>query len=95
MRLVWTKRYLKELADINDYIGERNPRAAVRVVNDIHSKTEKLLSANPFIGRAGEIRGTRELVIPATPYIVAYRVRDDHIEVLFVQHGAREWPDEV
>ncbi|EJT02939.1 type II toxin-antitoxin system mRNA interferase toxin, RelE/StbE family [Rhizobium sp. CCGE 510] len=95
MRLVWTKRYLKELADINDYIGERDPRAAARVVNDIHSKTEKLLSANPFIGRAGEIRGTRELVIPATPYIVAYRVRDDHIEVLFVQHGAREWPDEV
>ncbi|OWV69731.1 plasmid stabilization protein [Rhizobium sp. N122] len=95
MRLVWTKRYLQELADINDYIGERNPRAAARVVNDIHSKTEKLLSANPFIGRAGEIRGTRELVIPATPYIVAYRVRDDHIEVLFVQHGAREWPDEV
>ncbi|WP_442966259.1 MULTISPECIES: type II toxin-antitoxin system RelE/ParE family toxin [unclassified Rhizobium] len=76
-------------------MGERNPRAAARVVNDIHSKTEKLLSANPFIGRAGEIRGTRELVIPATPYIVAYRVRDDHIEVLFVQHGAREWPDEV
>ncbi|ACI53389.1 plasmid stabilization system [Rhizobium leguminosarum bv. trifolii WSM2304] len=69
MRLVWTKRYLKELADINDYIGERNPRAAARVVNDIHSKTEKLLSANPFLGRAGEIRGTRELVIPATPYI--------------------------
>ncbi|NYJ13434.1 addiction module RelE/StbE family toxin [Rhizobium leguminosarum] len=95
MRLVWTKRYLKELADINDYIGERNPRAAARVVNDIHSKTEKLLSANPFLGRAGEIRGTRELVIPATPYIVAYRVRDDHIEVLFVQHGAREWSDEV
>lgn len=95
MRLVWTKRYLKELADINDYIGERNPRAAARVVNDIHSKTEKLLSANPFLGRAGEIRGARELVIPATPYIVAYRVRDDHIEVLFVQHGAREWPDEV
>ncbi|RFB99249.1 plasmid stabilization protein [Rhizobium leguminosarum bv. trifolii] len=95
MRLVWTKRYLKELAGINDYIGERNPRAAARVVNDIHSKTGKLLSANPFIGRAGEIRGTRELVIPATPYIVAYRVRDDHIEVLFVQHGGREWSDEV
>nr|WP_246800169.1 type II toxin-antitoxin system RelE/ParE family toxin [Rhizobium leguminosarum] len=76
-------------------ISARETRAAARVVNDIRSKTERLLSANPFIGRAGEIRGTRELVIPATPYIVAYRVRDDHIEVLFVQHGAREWPDEV
>jgi len=43
----------------------------------------------------GEIKGTRELVIPGTPYIVAYRVIDDQIEILFVQHGARKWPDEI
>mgnify|MGYP002775867353 CR=1 FL=1 len=95
VRIVWTRRYLRELAAIGDYIGEHNPRAAARVVSDIHSTTRKLLSANPFIGRAGEIKGTRELVIPRTAYIVAYRVRDNFIEILFVQHGAREWPDEV
>ncbi|OWV87039.1 plasmid stabilization protein [Rhizobium sp. R635] len=95
MRIVWTRRYLQELSAIGDYIGERNPRAATRVMNDIHTKTGKLLSANPFIGRHGEIKGTRELVIPQTPYIVAYRVREEHVEILFVQHGAREWPDEV
>ncbi|MBY5355704.1 type II toxin-antitoxin system RelE/ParE family toxin [Rhizobium leguminosarum] len=95
MRIVWTRRYLRELAAIGDYIGERNPRVASRVVNDIHTKTGKLLSANPFIGRLGEIKGTRELVIPQTPFIVAYRVREEHVEILFVQHGAREWPDDV
>jgi len=47
-----------------------------------------------LIGRNGEIKGTRELVIPRIPYIVAYRVGDDRIEILFVQHGAREWPEE-
>ena len=95
MRIVWTRRYLSELEAISDYIGERNPRASARVVNTIHSKTERLLSSNPFIGRTGEIRGTRELVIPGTPYIVAYRVTDQAAEILFVQHGARQWPDEV
>lgn len=95
MRIVWTRRYLSELEAIGDYIAEHNPRAAVRVVGEIHGKTGKLLSANPFIGRRGEIRGTRELVIPGTPYIVAYRVTDTDVEVLFVQHGARQWPDEV
>ena len=95
MRVVWTRRYIRELAKIGDYIAERNPRAAARIVNDIHSTTFKLLFANPFIGRPGEIRGTRELVIPRTAYIVAYRVRDENVEVLFVQHGAREWPDDV
>lgn len=95
VRVVWTTRYLSELEAIGDYIAEQNPRAAARVVGDIHRKTEQLLSANPFIGRRGEIRGTRELVIPGTPYIVAYRVTDASVEVLFVQHGARQWPDEV
>ena len=95
MRIVSTRRYLRELARIGDYIGHYNPRAAARVVNDIHSKTHGLLTANPFIGRNGEIRGTRELVIPGTPYIVAYRVGDAQIEILFVQHGAREWPEDV
>jgi len=95
VRIVWTRRYLIELASIGDYLSQYNPRAAARVVNDIHSKTARLLSANPFLGRVGEIKGTRELVVSGTPYIVAYRVRDTRIEVLFVQYGAREWPDDI
>jgi len=95
VRLFWTRRYQQELEAIGDYIAEHNPRAAARIVNEIHSKTARLLSANPFIGRTGEIKGTRELVLPGTPYIVAYRVTDAQVEILFVQHGAREWPGEV
>lgn len=75
MHIVWTRRYLNELASIGDYIGQHNQRAANGIVNEIHSKTTRLLSANPFIGRVGEIKGTRELVITGTPYIVAYRVK--------------------
>lgn len=95
MRIVWTQRYLSELASIGNYIEQHSPRAAARIVNEIHAKTARLLSANPFIGRIGEIKGTRELVVTGTPYVVAYRVTDTQIEVLFVQHGAREWPDEA
>ncbi|NTF32968.1 type II toxin-antitoxin system mRNA interferase toxin, RelE/StbE family [Rhizobium skierniewicense] len=92
MRIVWTRRYLRELATIGDYIAEQNPRAAARIVRLIHKTTRDLLSSNPFIGRQGDIDGTRELVISGTPYIVAYVVSSDEIQVLFVQHGAREWP---
>ncbi|KJF65561.1 type II toxin-antitoxin system RelE/ParE family toxin [Rhizobium nepotum] len=95
MRLVWTPRYLKELDGIGDYIAERNPRAAAKVVRTIHQTTARLLSANPYLGRNGEIEGTRELVVSGLPYIVAYRVRDRQIEILFVQHAAREWPPEI
>ncbi|KAA3501412.1 type II toxin-antitoxin system RelE/ParE family toxin [Rhizobium rhizogenes] len=95
MRLVWTPRYLRELDSIGDYIAERNPRAAAKVVRVIHQTTARLLSVNPHLGRNGEIADTRELVISGVPYIVAYRITDRQIEVLFVQHAARKWPDEA
>ena len=95
MQVLWTRRYLEELEAIGDYIAERNPSAAARIVREIHSRTASLLADNPFIGRPGDIDGTRELVVSGTPYVVAYRVLDDRVEVLFVQHGARLWPDEI
>ena len=95
MRIVWTRRYLRQLEQIGDYISERSPRGASRIVNTIHAKTARILSDNPFAGRPGEIKGTRELVVTGTPYIVPYRVTDAQIDILFVQHGARQWPDEA
>lgn len=95
MRVVWTRRYLRELAAIGDYLLERNPAAAARIVRAIHGRTLRLLTQNAFLGRRGEIEGTRELVLADLGYIVAYRVQDDHVEVLFVQHGNRAWPEEL
>jgi toxin ParE1/3/4 len=95
MRIVWTRRYLRELAAIGDYLFQRNPAAAARIVRTIHSRTQRLLTQNAFLGRRGEIDGTRELVLVDLGYIVAYRVRDEYVEVLFVQHGARAWPEQL
>ncbi len=46
----------------------------------------------PAMGRPGRVGGTRELVVPGTPYIIPYRVRKEKIEVLRVFHAARKWP---
>jgi toxin ParE1/3/4 len=46
----------------------------------------------PDRGRPGRISRTRELVIPATPFVVAYRVGNGHVDVLAIMHGARLWP---
>lgn len=95
MEVYRTLRYLAELAAIGGYLAERNPRAAFRIVNEIDSSAARLLARNPFIGRTGEIPDTREFVVSGTPYIVAYRVTDERVELLFVQHGAREWPPDL
>jgi len=53
---------------------------------------QRLLGCCPPIRSSGA--SVRSKVL-GTPYIVAYRVRDTRIEVLFVQYGAREWPDDI
>jgi hypothetical protein len=46
----------------------------------------RLLPDNPEIGRAGRVAGTRELVIPKTPFIVPYRVNGHLLEILRIYH---------
>jgi toxin ParE1/3/4 len=47
----------------------------------------------PDSGRIGRIDGTREAVVPRSPYIVVYQVSTETVEVLGVWHAAREWPE--
>jgi len=44
------------------------------------------------MGRFGRVPGTRELVIPRTPFIMPYKLEGKVIHVLRVFHGARRWP---
>jgi toxin ParE1/3/4 len=92
VKVVWTRPALRNLEAIGDFIARDNPIAAANIVMRVFNQPE-LLAQHPHIGRMGRIKGTREFVVPATPFIVAYRVRDDRVEVLAVFHGARLWPD--
>lgn len=93
MIVLWSPQAVADLASLRAYIAEDNKAAAPRVVLHIIRNIERLLSEHPDMGRPGRVPGTRELVIPQTPYIVPYRVRDNRIQVLRVYHGARKWPE--
>lgn len=84
------------LADVDavvDYIAGESPAAADRMADKIEHSVEQLANY-PAMGRAGRVVGTRELVISDTPYVVAYRVREEAVEVLCLFHAARRWPAE-
>lgn len=91
MALRWTRRALSRLDAIGDYIARDNSVAAKRVVARIVAAAEHL-RANPSLGRAGRIGGTRELVLGDIPYIIAYRVSDGQVEILAILHTSQEWP---
>lgn len=91
MRLVWLDKALDDLDAIRAYIARDDPAAATRTAERIFARVNRL-PAQPNSGRPGRVRGTRELVVAGTPYIVPYRVRPGQIDVLRVLHGARRWP---
>jgi len=88
MEIVWRRAALNDLQAIREFIAEDNPDAAGRIVTAIHSAAERLAD-HSRLGRTGRVAGTRELVIPRTPYIVAYRIVADQIRVLAVIHASR------
>jgi plasmid stabilization system protein ParE len=82
------------LWEIGSYIEAHNPAVAARVIGAIATSVDRL-AREPGRGRPGRIRGTRELVVVGTPYLVAYRVHANEIEILTIQHGAQRWPDDL
>lgn len=92
MNPIWSPEAIADLAALRGYIAQDDPAAAQRVALHIIRNVETLLASSPEMGRPGRVPGTRELVIPRTPYIVPYRLIGNTIQILRVFHSARRWP---
>ncbi|MEX2271667.1 MAG: type II toxin-antitoxin system RelE/ParE family toxin [Vicinamibacterales bacterium] len=91
MTIVWSPRAIEHLAHLRSYIARDNPKAANRIASMLLHAVERL-SELPNMGRPGRVAGTRELVVPRTPYVIPYRLRGDRLEVIAVVHGRQKWP---
>jgi len=95
LRIQWTKAASNDLDSIEEYSWKDNPQTAIKQVLMVIDAVEQKIARTPQIGKRGRIPNTREFYITGTPYIAAYRITGDVIEVLRVIHGARRWPDEM
>lgn len=91
MRLLWSPSAVADRTDIFDYIAAENPAAALASDTAIARHVERLRRF-PNAGRIGRVEGTRELVLPRTPFVAVYRATPTGIILLRILHGAREWP---
>ncbi len=92
MRIRWTEPAATALGEIQDYIANENPRAAFEVAQRIRIAVSQLVE-HPKSGRAGRVQGTHELVVHKLPYIVAYRIKKEEVQILSVYHTSRRWPE--
>jgi addiction module RelE/StbE family toxin len=84
----WTTEASDQLVAIVKRIQEDNPSAARNVAQTVIDRIENLATF-PALGRLGEVKGTRELVI--RPYVLVYRHTDEIVEILYIWHGAQDW----
>lgn len=89
----WTERAAQQLEQARDYITLSNSEAvADNVILRILRSVERLATF-PLSGRPGRVRGTRELVVPNTPFVVAYALDKARVVILALYHGAQKWPE--
>ncbi len=90
MRVQRAERAIRDLRDIDEYLAERSPQAAVRIQRAINRHVE-LLSDYPELGREATEAGLRELAVPRTPYVIRYAVDlgEELVVIRRVVHGAR------
>jgi addiction module RelE/StbE family toxin len=91
MQVRWTTAAASDLENIADYLFEKTPENAARLIREICGAASGL-RIYPNRGRPGKKSGTRELVLPALPYIVVYKVAGDVLHIARILHGAQQWP---
>jgi len=92
MNVLWSAASVRHLHQAFDYIQGESFGGTTAVRRRI-LKTAERLGKIPLSGRAGRIHGTREAVVPRTPFIVVYRVSDETVDILGIWHAARQWPE--
>ena len=92
MKIRWSPTAISDVQSIREYIARDSQRAAHRIAQQIKESVGRLRDF-PLFGRVGRVPGTRELVIPGTPYIAAYRLDPDEVVIAAVLHGRQRWPE--
>ena len=91
MIVIWSQPARDSFYSHIEYLLERSPDGARHVASAV-LEAICLLEDNPFLGRQGRWENTRELVVEKYPYIVAYRINADLVEILYIHHTRQAWP---
>jgi toxin ParE1/3/4 len=88
VKVRYTRRAIRQLTDILDYIEARSPQGAENVKRRLKAAID-LLADHPKSGRATDKGDLRRLVANPYPYVIYYRTDATGIVIHGVRHTAR------
>lgn len=91
MRVLLSDAALDDLASVYEFLAKDVESKALERIMRLLDAAESLAEL-PSLGRPGRVPGTRELIVPGTPYIIPYRVKGETVQVLRFYHSSRRWP---
>jgi addiction module RelE/StbE family toxin len=91
MQVRWTSAAADDLENIANYLFEKTPENAARLIREIYD-APSALKTFPNRGRVGKKEGTREFVMPSLPYVIVYQVRRETVLIVRILHSAQDWP---
>ena len=91
MEISWSAPALADLEGIDAWLTENlSGDHAVRILTAIGSRVQ-FLRDFPHGGRPMIEHGFRALRVPATPYLILYRIRAGRVEILRLRHEREDW----
>ncbi|MEY3127232.1 MAG: hypothetical protein RL273_1405 [Bacteroidota bacterium] len=90
MNYIFAKVALDSLIEITNFYESNQVGLGSRFVKSLQHHLETLV-LNPKIGRYGRVSNTREFMLHDFPFIVAYRVKNNILEILQVIHQSSNY----
>ena len=90
--VVWSATAKAKLKKQYDYLFERNPKAALEVVQFVQEKSNQL-STLPRLGRKYKGETIRQITMRRYPYSLIYRIAEKEIRILHFKHHRQLDPE--
>ncbi|HWX83753.1 MAG TPA: type II toxin-antitoxin system RelE/ParE family toxin [Xanthobacteraceae bacterium] len=94
MKVVYTAGARRDLDEIGEWLSDYYPTIAPAVERRIHNVIARIAQWPLSARRSAKYPGVRVVPIGRYPYKIFYRITADTIEVLHIQHSARQPWDE-
>ncbi len=88
-KVFWTDGATAKRNAAIEHIARDNLETALKQLGQVMTQTERLVRF-PQLGRPGQLKGTRELSITRTRFVVVYRIIGENIQIMRFLHTSQK-----